>query len=124
MAVTNGYLSDTLIHVTSSSSMSYCSNSKYWSHKHAQSGNIHFIILDVYVEWKSTQNFFWGVKRSIHRHLNKQLLTLVSSFHWSSTRLMKNSIFRIEVKEPYPELNGGQNIRRARGPARSQLLRT
>ena len=26
-------------------------------------------------------------------------------------------IFWIEVKEPYPELDGGQNIRRARGPA-------
>ena len=25
-------------------------------------------------------------------------------------------IIQIEVNEPYPELNGGQNIRRARGP--------
>ena len=29
----------------------------------------------------------------------------------------RSSILRIEVKEPYPELAGGQNIRRARGPA-------
>ena len=29
------------------------------------------------------------------------------------------SVFRIEVPEPYPRTNGGQNIRRTRGPARS-----
>ena len=42
-------------------------------------------------------------------------MQLEQNFH--SIILDKKSIFRIEVKEPYPELNGGQNIRRARGPA-------
>ena len=28
----------------------------------------------------------------------------------------RDRIFQIEVNEPYPELNGGQNIRRTRGP--------
>ena len=30
---------------------------KYWTQKHAQSGNIHSIILDVRVGWQSAQNF-------------------------------------------------------------------
>ena len=29
----------------------------------------------------------------------------------------KKPVFQIEIKEPYPKLNGGQNIGRARGPA-------
>ena len=38
------------INVTSFSSILYYSNSEYWTQKHAQSGNIHSIILDIYVE--------------------------------------------------------------------------
>ena len=43
------------VYVTSSSSISYCSNSEYWSQKFAQSGNIHSITLDV--ERQSAQKF-------------------------------------------------------------------
>ena len=39
-----------VIHVTSFSSISYCSNSEYWTQKYTQNGNIHSIILDVYDE--------------------------------------------------------------------------
>ena len=46
-----------IINVTSFSSYSYCSNSEHWSQKRAQSGNIHSIILDVYVERQSAQKF-------------------------------------------------------------------
>ena len=39
-----------LIYVTSFSSISYWSNSEYWSQKHTQSGNIHFILFIVKTE--------------------------------------------------------------------------
>ena len=42
------------IYFTSFSSISYWSNSEYWTQKCAQSGNIHSIILDVHVGWQST----------------------------------------------------------------------
>ena len=45
------------INVTSFSSISYCCNSEYQTQKHAQSGNIHSIILYVHVSWQSAQNF-------------------------------------------------------------------
>ena len=38
------------IYVTSFSIISYCINSEYWTQKRTQNGNIHSIILDVYVE--------------------------------------------------------------------------
>ena len=41
------------INVTSFSSILYCSSSEYWPKKCTQSGNIRFIILDVYVERQS-----------------------------------------------------------------------
>ena len=46
-----------LIDVTSSSSILYCSNSEHWSQKCSQSGNIHSIILNVYVDRQSLKNF-------------------------------------------------------------------
>ena len=39
------------------------------------------------------------------------------SFSFQATQ--NKQIFQIEVNEPYPELNGGQNIRRAKGPVHS-----
>ena len=39
-----------VINVTSFSRISYCSNSEYWTQKGTQNGNIHSIILDVFVE--------------------------------------------------------------------------
>ena len=57
-------------------------------------------------------------KISIQRHLNKcfnsrlkYLLGVVQDWY--------KSVFRVEVPEPYPRTNGGQNIRRTRGPASS-----
>ena len=47
------------MHVTSFSSISYCSNSEYWPQKHVQNGKIHSKMLDVYVEWQSAQNFLF-----------------------------------------------------------------
>ena len=58
------------IYVTSFSSIQYWSNSEYWPLKRTQSGNIHYVILDVHVKWQSAQNFpftvfiiqiMWGV---------------------------------------------------------------
>ena len=44
------------IHVNSFSGTSYCSNSEHWTQKHIQSGSIHSITLDVYVDRQSAQN--------------------------------------------------------------------
>ena len=43
------------VNVTSSSRISYCSNSEHWTQKHTQSGNSHSIILDVYVDQQSAK---------------------------------------------------------------------
>ena len=45
------------MYVTSFLSISYWSNSEYWSQKQAQSRNIHSMILVVHVGWQSAQNF-------------------------------------------------------------------
>ena len=45
------------VYVTSSSSILSCSNSEHWSKKRTQSGSIHSIILDVYADRQSAQNF-------------------------------------------------------------------
>ena len=37
------------MHVTSFSSISYCSNSEYWAQKHVQSGNIQFNSLPTFL---------------------------------------------------------------------------
>ena len=50
-------ITNRLQNVTSFSSIPYCRNSEYWPQKQTQSGNIHSIILDVHVDWQSTQNF-------------------------------------------------------------------
>ena len=63
-----------IIFVTSFSSILYCSNSKYWSQKQAQSENIHSIMMDVYVGWQSTQNFPFLL---LQRKLDKNLVLLL-----------------------------------------------
>ena len=45
-------------------------------------------------------------------------ILLPFSFYLFTLRLLRYK-FQIEVNEPYPELNGGQNIRRAKGPVHS-----
>ena len=45
------------IYITSFSSTPCCSNSEHWTQNCIQSGNIHSIILVVYVDWYSAQNF-------------------------------------------------------------------
>ena len=73
------------INVTSSSSISYGSNSEYWP----QSGNIYSIILDVYVERQSAQNFPF-------------LLFLLGKTRLGWDKLADQSTW------PYPANNGGQ----------------
>ena len=51
------HIVDHSLYVTRFSSISYRSNSEYWTQKGAQSGNIRSIILDVHVSWQSNQNF-------------------------------------------------------------------
>ena len=45
------------MNVTSFYSISYCSNSEYWTQKHTQNESIHSVILDVYVLKAEHQNF-------------------------------------------------------------------
>ena len=67
------------INVTSFSSISYWSNREYWTQKCTQIGNIHSIILDVYVEKQSAQNFPFN---SPQRKLDKNLmLSLIFPWH-------------------------------------------
>ena len=67
-------------------------NSRYWPQKHVQSGNIHSMILDVYVEWQSAQNFLFLL---ILRKLDKNItlspylpLKLIKTFNSLSTFLI------------------------------------
>ena len=61
--------------------------------------------------------------KTSHVFLNEANKTLVLNFllgkYWDQKKYL---IFRIEAHEPYPELNGGQLIRRARGLVQDQLL--
>ena len=52
---------------------SYCSKIEYWPQKHVQSGNIHSMILDVYVEGQSTQNFLCRPDVSFLPHILDEL---------------------------------------------------
>ena len=50
------------INVASFSSISYGSNSEYWTQKRTQSENIHYIILDVHAVKQSRAHFIWDYK--------------------------------------------------------------
>ena len=65
------------VYVTSSSSILNCSNSEHWSKKRTQSGSIHSIILDVYADRQSAQNFPFRLSA-----------TLLDSYHYLPSNLL------------------------------------
>ena len=64
-------------------SISYWSNSEFWSQKRIQNGNIHSIKLDVYAESRVSQIFLFIIHPSSQQQQQQHLESFTTADYWT-----------------------------------------